>query len=63
MYYNIKIKSNGSEFSLETNNKDVTQREIDIYFAVIFGASEDFKSNIRKIKAVNKKQAITTYSV
>lgn len=54
MYYNIKIKSNGSEFSLETNNKDVTQREIDIYFAVIFGASEDFKSNIRKIKAVNK---------
>lgn len=54
MYYNIKIKSNGSEYSLETDDKNVTQREVDIYFAEVCGASEDFKSNIRKIKVVNK---------
>ena len=50
MYYNIKIKSNGSEFSLESNNKEVTQREMDLYFAYIFDASKEFKSNIKKIE-------------
>ncbi len=53
MYYNIKIKSNGSEFSLESNNKEVTQREMDIYFSHIFDVSEEFKSKIKKIEIVN----------
>lgn len=53
MYYNIKIKSNGSEFSLESNNKEVTQREMDIYFSHIFDVSEDFKSKIKKVEIVN----------
>ena len=53
MYYNIKIKSHGSEFSLESNNKEVTQREMDIYFACIFDVSEEFKSNIKKIEIKN----------
>lgn len=54
MYYNIKIKSNGSEFSLESNDKEVTQREMDLYFACIFDASADFKSKIKKIEVVNQ---------
>ena len=53
MYYNIKIKSNGSEFSLESNNKEVTQREMDMYFAHIFDVSEDFKSQIKKVEIKN----------
>ena len=54
MYYNIKIKSNGSEFSLESNNKDITQKEMDRYFAHIFDASEEFKSKIKKIEITNE---------
>lgn len=54
MYYKIKIKSQGSEFSLESSNKEVTQREMDLYFANIFGASEEFKSNIKKVEIVNQ---------
>ena len=54
MYYNIKIKSNGSEFSLESNSKEITQREMDLYFAGIFSASEEFKSKIKKIEITNK---------
>lgn len=53
MYYNIKIKSNGSEFSLESNNKEITQREMDMYFACIFDVSDEFKSNIKKIEIKN----------
>ena len=53
MYYNIKIKSNGSEFILESNNKEVTQREMDVYFAHIFGASKEFNSKIKKIEVTN----------
>ena len=53
MYYNIKIKSNGSEFSLDSNNKEITQREMDIYFAHIFDVSEDFKSQIKKVEINN----------
>ena len=53
MYYNIKIKSNGSEFSLESTNKEVTQREMDMYFALIFDASDDFKSKLKKIEIVD----------
>lgn len=54
MYYKIKIKSQGSEFSLESSNKEVTQREMDLYFADMFGASEEFKSNIKKIEIVDQ---------
>ena len=55
MYYNIKIKSNGSEFCLESKNKDITQREMDIYFARIFNASEEFCSKIKQIEINNDK--------
>ncbi len=54
MYYNIKIKSQQSEFTLESNDKNVTQREMDIYFAYIFDASESFKSKIKKIVLNNE---------
>lgn len=54
MYYNIKIKSNGSEFSLETNNKEVLAREMDLYFACIFDVSDDFKSKIKKVEITDK---------
>ncbi len=54
MYYNIKIKSQQSEFILESNDKNVTQREMDIYFAHIFNASEEFKSKIKKVEIVNE---------
>ena len=54
MYYNIKIKSNGSEFSLESNNKEVLQREMDLYFATIFNVSEEFKSKIKKVEITNE---------
>ena len=50
MYYNIKIKSQNSEFILESNDKDITQREMDLYFAQIYGASEEFRSKIKKIE-------------
>ena len=50
MYYNIKIKSQNSEFILESNDKIVTQREMDMYFAYIFGVSDDFISKIKKIE-------------
>ena len=53
MYYNIKIKSEGSEFSLNSSNKEITQREMDIYFACIFNASNEFKSRIKKIEINN----------
>lgn len=53
MYYNIKIKANGSEFSLESNSKEITQREMDLYFANMFGASLEFRSQIKKIEITN----------
>jgi len=54
VYYNIKIKSNGSEFILESQNKEVTQREMDLYFAGIFDVSNEFKANIKQIEIVNQ---------
>ena len=54
MYYNIKIKSKDSEFTLDSNNKAVIQREMDIYFAHIFNASEEFKSKIKKVEITNE---------
>ena len=53
MYYNIKIKSKDSQFCLESNDKTVTQREMDIYFAHIFNVSEEFKSKIKKVEITN----------
>jgi len=53
VYYNIKIKSNGSEFSLTSNNKEITQREMDMYFACIFDVSQEFKSQIKKVEIKN----------
>ena len=50
MHYNIKIKSKNSEFSLDSANKDIMQREADLYFAHIFNASEDFIANIKTIE-------------
>lgn len=49
MYYNIKIKTDDSELSLDSSDKIITQREMDLYFAVIFKASDDFKANIKEI--------------
>ncbi len=50
MFYNIKIKADGSEFILESSNKEITQREMDIYFSRIFDVSEEFKSQIRDVE-------------
>ena len=50
MFYNIKIKTNGSEFALESQNKEITEREMDLYFAKFFGASEEFISKIKEVK-------------
>lgn len=54
MFYYIKIKSSGSEFILESSDKEVTQREMDLYFAGIFDVSEEFKSSIKKIEIINQ---------
>ncbi len=50
MYYNIKIKAENSEFILESNDKIVTQREMDVYFAYFFDVSEEFKSKLKKVE-------------
>ena len=50
MFYNIKIKADGSEFILESSNKEITQREMDIYFSRIFDVSEEFKSQIKDVE-------------
>jgi len=46
----MKIKSKDSELSLETSDMTVTQRQMDIYFASLFDASDEFKSKIRKVE-------------
>jgi len=50
VYYNIKIKSNKGEYALESFDKDIIQREMDLYFASMYQASEEFKSKIKEIK-------------
>lgn len=50
MYYNIKIKSGDGEYCLESKDKDITQREMDIYFANLFNASKEFVNSIKKIE-------------
>ncbi len=54
MYYNIKIKTKDAEFSLESNNSNIVQREMDIYFACFFDASYEFKSRIKKVEIKNE---------
>ena len=54
MYYNIKITSNGSEFSLNSNDREITQNEMDKYFAQILGVSEEFKAKLKYVEIHNK---------
>lgn len=49
-YYNIKIKSDDSEYSLNSTDKDIIQREMDLYFASLFDASAEFVEKIKKIE-------------
>lgn len=49
MFYNLKIYSKDCEFSLDSKDRDIIQREMDLYFSVFFGASVDFNSKIKKI--------------
>ena len=53
MHYNIIIKSGGGEYCLECQDKDITQREMDMYFANLFGASKEFIDSIKKIDRDN----------
>ena len=34
--YNIKIKANDGEFSLNSQDKDIIAREMDLYFSYFF---------------------------
>ena len=52
MFYNIRIKSSGSEFSLESSDKEIMQREIDIYFARFLGINNPYE-NENKIRTKN----------
>ena len=49
MYYNIKIKSNIGEYTIESKDKDIVQSELDLYFDILFKTSEGFNSDINKI--------------
>ena len=55
MYYKIKISHNRSEISLISLNKDIVEREMDLYFAYFANASEEFISKIKKIEIVHPK--------
>lgn len=55
MYYKIKINHNKSEISLISLNKDIVEREMDLYFAYFANASEEFISKIKKIEIVHPK--------
>ena len=55
MYYKIKISHNRSEISLISLNKDIIEREMDLYFAYFANASEEFISKIKKIEIVHPK--------
>ncbi len=57
MYYNLKINTKDSEFGLESTDKAIIQREMDIYFALLFNASKDFIAKIQKTTVV--KPAVT----
>lgn len=49
MYYNIKIKSNIGEYTIESKDKNIVQSELDLYFDILFKTSEGFNSDIDKI--------------
>ena len=55
VYYKIKINHNKSEISLISLNKDIVEREMDLYFAYFANASEEFISKIKKIEIVHPK--------
>ena len=55
VYYKIKISHNRSEISLISLNKDIVEREMDLYFAYFANASEEFISKIKKIEIVHPK--------
>ena len=55
MYYNIKIITQDSEFGLESGDRAIIEREMDIYFARIFGASAEFVSKIKPVVINNPK--------
>lgn len=50
MYYNIKIKVLDSEYSLESENRGIIEREMDAYFAYFFDVSYEFKSQIKQVE-------------
>lgn len=54
MYYNLKIKSKDSEYSLESKDKDVIRREMDLYFANLLNVSKDFLDGIKKVVVKSK---------
>ena len=59
-YYNIKIKSDDSEYCLNSSDKDIIQREMDLYFAALFNVSGDFVDKIKKVgkKDIEVKRAL-----
>lgn len=52
MYYNIKIKAKGSELGLESNDRLIIEKEMDLYFSRMFDVSEEFKAGVDKFKDV-----------
>ena len=54
MFYNIKIKFSDSEYSLESSDKNIVEREMDAYFAHFFNASDEFKSQIKPVELNNE---------
>jgi len=55
VYYNIKINYNKSEFALNSLDKDIIEREMDLYFAFFVDAGDEFVSKIKKIQNVHPK--------
>lgn len=53
MYYNIKIKCDGCEFSLDSSNKLIIESEMDKYFASMFDVSEEFKAQMKEVEIVD----------
>ena len=49
MYYNLKINYNKSEFALSSLDRDIIEREMDLYFAFFANADMSFIEKIKKI--------------
>lgn len=58
MYYNLKITTKDSELGLESNDKYIIAREMDIYFARIFGASKEFEAAIKDVE-INRPELVS----